>query len=236
VELSKPGERTHRPIELMKMFIHLLIKWGYSETDFLTEQICEEFSEYLTFMMASESAYVRKTSRGAKEYWSHQEKFPELKVIVLRILSIPVHAASVERLFSLLGLVKTKYRNRMNTSTLENIAATKLHLIEELRQDGRIKEVKKVDHRGGDTLDAIQAYNEISFEEDEDDPEDIIGKLIIQDPSEVQELIADMWVETFFDLEIFEASYPKDEEQQPKATLSIRKKKGFDPAAYFPKY
>ena len=132
----------------VQIFFCFLEKWGYDETHDLARKICDEFKKYLTFMMDQMSADVRRTSRGTKQYSSHQKEFPNLGKIVLRILSIPVHAAGVERLFSLLGLVKTNYRNRMDTSTLANIVATKLHLMEELRRDGRIKEVKKVDHRG----------------------------------------------------------------------------------------
>ncbi|KAK5642665.1 hypothetical protein RI129_008832 [Pyrocoelia pectoralis] len=58
---------------------------------------------------------------------SGQQIFKELATVVLRVLSLPVGNATVERCFSIMNIVKTKIRNRMKLSTLSAIIRTKIY-------------------------------------------------------------------------------------------------------------
>lgn len=61
------------------------------------------------------------------EYWN---KMPEcgLKKIALRIVAIIPHSASVERLFSRLTYIKSKWQNRMTPDTLTGLAQIKMQI------------------------------------------------------------------------------------------------------------
>lgn len=70
--------------------------------------ICDEVGKYFR---GAETYGRNFNGKSAYEYWSHM---PEsvLKRVALRLLAIPPHTADVERLFSSMGLMKTKLRNR----------------------------------------------------------------------------------------------------------------------------
>lgn len=57
-----------------------------------------------------------------------KRQFEDLAVFVLKTLSLPLSNAIVERVFSIMNAVKTKFRNRMQVCMLEAILRIKLHL------------------------------------------------------------------------------------------------------------
>lgn len=61
---------------------------------------------------------------------NNQEKklFPDLTAFALRVLSLPVSNAVVERVFSVMGTVKNKLRNRMGLQMLVAILRIRIHL------------------------------------------------------------------------------------------------------------
>jgi hypothetical protein len=191
---------------LIQSYLHLLQKWKIADN---VKKRVEEYNGYLR-------SPTIEFFGGAREYWSTVEagaSFPNLMKVAQRLLSITVHAASVERLFSLLGLQKTKSRNRMKIATLENLAAIKLNLIEEQRQKGNVKDTKSAVTKEGSSLNQIEAYHEINVENDDEndvDAGDIIARLITgEEPSEVQNEIADIWLEEVFNIELFEREEAK---------------------------
>ena len=55
-------------------------------------------------------------------WWKqHQQEFPHLSRMVRQYLSVPASSASPERLFSIVGLVKSDLRGRLLDSTLIDV-------------------------------------------------------------------------------------------------------------------
>lgn len=54
--------------------------------------------------------------------------FPDLALFSLQVLSLPLANALVERVFSVMNVVKSKLRSRMTMNTLEAILRIRLHL------------------------------------------------------------------------------------------------------------
>ncbi|KAF0691306.1 protein FAM200A-like [Aphis craccivora] len=51
--------------------------------------------------------------------------FPLLTVLIKNIMTLPHSTACVERIFSMINLIKTKERNHLNTSNLIGLLHTK---------------------------------------------------------------------------------------------------------------
>jgi len=51
--------------------------------------------------------------------------FPLLTIVIKNIMTLPHSSACVERIFSCVNLIKTKYRNRLNTHNLIGLLHTK---------------------------------------------------------------------------------------------------------------
>lgn len=71
---------------------------------------------------------------NVNEYWSiimslkkgnKSVMFPLLTVLVKNIMTLPHSTACVERIFSMLNMIKTKERNRLNTSNLIGLLHSK---------------------------------------------------------------------------------------------------------------
>lgn len=71
---------------------------------------------------------------SAQQYWSTvfkiktatgENKFPNLKKVMAFLLVLPFSNASVERVFSELKLCKTAHRNKLKTSTVVALMATR---------------------------------------------------------------------------------------------------------------
>ncbi|CAH1115354.1 unnamed protein product [Psylliodes chrysocephalus] len=52
-------------------------------------------------------------------------KFPNLTKFVFQVLCLPHSSAAVERIFSQINLIKTQFRNRLKTETIEGLLYTK---------------------------------------------------------------------------------------------------------------
>ncbi|CAG8453764.1 18309_t:CDS:2 [Racocetra fulgida] len=105
-------------------------------------------------------------------YWkkiSHQAG--ALKVLALKIFAIRPHSAEVERLFSRMGMAKTKIRNQLSTSTLKMISQIKLTLsIEVSKKNLKEKLVtrEKQDNDNLDDYDTLFSLDLIDLINDED--------------------------------------------------------------------
>lgn len=53
-----------------------------------------------------------------QDFWKNSENYPNLKILIRRLLAIPPSSSSVERLFSSAGIVGTNLRNRTKISTI----------------------------------------------------------------------------------------------------------------------
>lgn len=51
--------------------------------------------------------------------------FPTVTNFVFKIMTLPHSSANVERIFSIVSLLKTKQRNRLNTKTIEGLLHSK---------------------------------------------------------------------------------------------------------------
>lgn len=83
------------------------------------------------------SSSIPIQAKDTSEFWvdvsklknsDGEKSFTDISEFALRILSLPLANASVERVFSIMNAVKTKARNRMQMSTLEAILRLRLHL------------------------------------------------------------------------------------------------------------
>jgi Protein of unknown function (DUF 659)/hAT family C-terminal dimerisation region len=72
-------------------------------------------------------------------WWNQQSKCQQLRLLALKVLSVRPHTAAVERLFSSLGLAKTKSRNRLNVEKMKMIAIirTRIRVQEERKRSAR---------------------------------------------------------------------------------------------------
>ncbi|XP_015119417.1 uncharacterized protein LOC107042750 [Diachasma alloeum] len=80
--------------------------------------------------------FSREILNDTSKFWSHAYTFKnasgrqvvkELAGTVLKILSLPVSNAVVERVFSVMNCVKTKYRNKMQIDMLTAILRIRIH-------------------------------------------------------------------------------------------------------------
>jgi hypothetical protein len=69
----------------------------------------------------AEARFNTSESMDNIAYWEREEDYSVLKRLALSLLRTPVHSASVERLFSCLGLTHTKTRNRLAPKTLKKL-------------------------------------------------------------------------------------------------------------------
>lgn len=56
------------------------------------------------------------------------QKFKELALFALKVLTVPISNAVVERLFSVMSCVKTKLRNRLQLLMLDALLRVRVHL------------------------------------------------------------------------------------------------------------
>ena len=65
---------------------------------------------------------------GLTWWLEHQEQFPNLEVVARQYLGCPATSATVERLFSKVGVAFTAKRKRAEAETLENIMFAQANL------------------------------------------------------------------------------------------------------------
>lgn len=101
-----------------------------------------------------------------KEYWREFEHSP-LGKFALSVIKLVPSSASVERVFSQLSRVKTKYRNRMSTETLTAHGKIKLNELNGERSKKIMIENEE------DVMD----FSELDFDDDDDvDDEETLKK------------------------------------------------------------
>lgn len=59
-------------------------------------------------------------------WWKAATKL-ELKIVAQRLLDIVPHATNIKRVFSMLGWIHSKSRNRLRNATVANMAKIRLH-------------------------------------------------------------------------------------------------------------
>ena len=111
---------------MKRTFLNTLRKWEYSKTR--VDWISQQFRAYRS---GSESFQSTASTANAYQWWLNMCPVPEnelLRAFALRLLAIVPTSVDAERLFSSLSAIHTKQRNRMNPSTLKQIAQIKSHL------------------------------------------------------------------------------------------------------------
>ena len=84
----------------------------------------DELAEYLALPQIK-----YKTEEDAINWWrEHKEQFPNLEVMARQYLGCPASSASVERLFSQVGIAFSAKRRRAGASTLESIMFARANL------------------------------------------------------------------------------------------------------------
>ena len=84
----------------------------------------DELAEYLAIPQIK-----YKTEEDALEWWKvHARDFPNVAVMARKYLGCPASSASVERLFSQVGMAYSAKRKRAGASTLESIMFARSNL------------------------------------------------------------------------------------------------------------
>ena len=82
----------------------------------------DELKEYLALPQI-------KCEHDAMMWWlEHQEQFPNLEVMARQYLGCPATSATVERLFSKVGIAFSAKRKRSEAATLEDILFAQVNL------------------------------------------------------------------------------------------------------------
>ena len=87
----------------------------------------DELAEYLKLSQLTHSAHSAEWA-GLKWWEAHAAKFPNLSVMARQYLSCPATSASVERLFSKVGINFSAKRKSAEAETLSDIVFTKENL------------------------------------------------------------------------------------------------------------
>ena len=96
-----------------------------SEDDDEEEQ--GEVDELAAYLALPQIKY--KTERDATEWWKkHAQEFPNVAVMARQYLGCPATSATVERLFSQVGIAFGKKRKRAEAATLEDIMFARMNL------------------------------------------------------------------------------------------------------------
>ena len=87
----------------------------------------DELAEYLKLSQLTASAGSWEWA-GLHWWESNAKKFPNLSVMARQYLSCPASSASVERLFSIIGICFSDKRQRSKASTLADLAFAKINV------------------------------------------------------------------------------------------------------------
>ncbi|TFK78324.1 hypothetical protein K466DRAFT_507447, partial [Polyporus arcularius HHB13444] len=109
----------------------------------------EEFSDARMMLESHQKlAETRGTSPEVVQIWKLVDRSNDsyeicrgrngIAKLAIRILSITANSADVERLFSLFGLIHTKRRNRLHTTTVHNTAVVRMSRLREHADAGRL--------------------------------------------------------------------------------------------------
>ena len=84
----------------------------------------DELKEYLALPQIK-----HRSEQDAMIWWlEHKEQFPNLEVMARQYLSCPATSATVERLFSKVGIAFSAKRKRSEAATLEDILFAQVNL------------------------------------------------------------------------------------------------------------
>ena len=89
--------------------------------------IKDELKEYLALQIKYKSE--QDVKQDAMLWWlEHRQQFPNLEVMARQYLGCPATSASVERLFSVVGIFFSDKRKSSTAKTLENLVFTKMNV------------------------------------------------------------------------------------------------------------
>lgn len=108
--------RKHDADSITKETLILAKNFGFSKNQCI--QIKSDIANYIVLVQARR----RRDGMEPWNWWNQQTKCQQLRLLALKILSVRPHTAAVERLFSSLGLTKTKSRNRLNVERMKMMA------------------------------------------------------------------------------------------------------------------
>lgn len=148
--------------------------------------------------------------KSPRAFWSEfTGNSPLLRRFALKVLAIVPHGAACERLFSSLGLTKTKSRNRLSPDTLSRLGHIKSELQKAILAKKKNIGKKKLPESG-----FLEENISILFEDENEDSEDEIEQEKIEGLDEINENIdlVDLdleyedtsAMEEFFDFDAFE--------------------------------
>src|SRR4029077_11205498 len=108
--------RKYHAESIAKEVLILAKNFGFSKSQCI--QLISDISDYI--ILVQERGQWDDTNPW--NWWSQQLKCQQLRLLALKILSVRLHTAAVERLFSSLGLSKTKPQNRLNVEKMKMMA------------------------------------------------------------------------------------------------------------------
>ena len=98
----------------------------------------EQYRKIILHIWSEESVFENGIPEDSQSFWAGICKYEnslglkpykELALYALACLSCPVSNAVVERVFSIVTCVKTKYRNQMSVKVLDSIVRVRTHLM-----------------------------------------------------------------------------------------------------------
>lgn len=121
----RSAEHATRPMRAFSITHVSLMPWPVRVDDAGSASLIkDELSEYLELPQIK-----YKTEEDALRWWRENEKtFPNLAVMARQYLGCPASSASVERLFSQVGIAFSAKRKRSEASTLESIMFARANL------------------------------------------------------------------------------------------------------------
>ena len=144
---------------IIRHIIELSISWELFNID----EAKQLYSELNLYAESRRQFYLTDNDLNLlpREYWKNYPfiEHPIYK-FTNKVFSICPHSASVERLFSMLGMTKTNSRNRMSTSTLFKIAIARHQLRDELRHENQVECHNEILHEKQHTNDSESEFEE----------------------------------------------------------------------------
>lgn len=183
--------RHHTGDSIVRAALEIAKVWHFERRDMIV--LCKELINYKNGDPPFDD-FKESSNQSGRDIW---EKFcgssPYLRRFAMKVFSIVPHSAPCERLFSILGIMKTKPRNRLAVDKLNMLAQIKCDLASEVCSKKKTSEVHDSMVEG-----ISMGIFDISLEDDGghellDEEVDIV---VFQ--NEVQNM------EDFFDFEAFE--------------------------------
>jgi hypothetical protein len=148
--------------DIKKGIVWIALKWGYS-----SEQCNRLITQVRDYYENKPPFDQQRYGSDQVEYWTaleQSDKTDILRSIALQLFCIVIQSRGCESLFSMMGYVKTKFRNRMSDSTMEMMAQIKLMLFDDPDTKKMFKNSKlsKQDHLDRDEANSGRAQASVA--------------------------------------------------------------------------